>query len=228
MWKSSAFSRNRMLRAGENPMIKYPKTIYLFPMDNLIVWDADNSSPEADGAQEYVRADIHESVLKRQGNAAKMGMNAATKSAYKAEENAKRLLAKSNPAAIESERAANAQLTGEVERLQARVAEKCDAPVGWIAPDKYRAACESKMEFFKTIKELREQNEKLKARVARLELEEIGAKKAFAAVADTKSAAESRVIELEKSIGSLMTELYQSGQPGRQVEKIEGGHNDAM
>ena len=57
----------------------------------------------------------------------------------------------------------------EFERLQARVAEKCDAPVGWIAPDKYKAACESKMEFFKTIKELREQNEKFQARVVSLE-----------------------------------------------------------
>ena len=75
----------------------------------------------------------------------------------------------SNPAALESERAMNANLTGEVERLQARVAEKCDAPVGWIDPYKYKAACESKMEFFKTIKELREQNEKLQARVAELE-----------------------------------------------------------
>ena len=55
-----------------------------------------------------------------------------------------------------------------IERLQARVAEKCNAPVGWIAPDKYKAACESKMEFFKTIKELREQNEKMRARVANL------------------------------------------------------------
>ena len=55
-----------------------------------------------------------------------------------------------------------------VERLQARVAEKCDAPVGWIDPEKYKAACESKMKFFKTIKELREQNEKLQARVAEL------------------------------------------------------------
>ena len=63
-------------------------------------------------------------------------------------------------------------LEKEVERLQSRVAEKCDAPVGWIAPDKYRAACESKMKFFKTIKELREQNEKLHARVAELESDE--------------------------------------------------------
>jgi len=109
----------------------------------------------------------------------------------------------------------------ENERLQARVAEKCDAPIGWIAPDKYRAACESKMEFFKTIKELREQNEKLKARVARLELEEIGAQKAFAAVADTKSAAESRVIDLEKSIRSLMTELY--GKKRNDADQAGGG-----
>ena len=55
-----------------------------------------------------------------------------------------------------------------VERLQARVAEKCDAPVGWIGPEKYKAACESKMKFFKTIKELREQNEKLQAQVVEL------------------------------------------------------------
>ena len=63
----------------------------------------------------------------------------------------------------------NAGLIAENERLQARLAEKCDAPVGWIGPEKYKAACESKMKFFKTIKELREQNEKLQARVAELE-----------------------------------------------------------
>ena len=57
----------------------------------------------------------------------------------------------------------------EIERLQAQVAEKCDAPVGWINPDKYKAVCESKMEFFKTIKELREQNDRFQARVAMLE-----------------------------------------------------------
>ena len=104
-------------------MIAYPKIIFLFPMENQIVWDADKGSPEAEGAQEYVRADIHESALKRQGNAAKMGMDAAKKDAIWREENAKRLLAESNPAAIESERSANAELTVEVERLQERVAE---------------------------------------------------------------------------------------------------------
>ena len=62
--------------------------------------------------------------------------------------------------------------SAEVERLHARMAEKCDAPVGWIDPEKYKAACESKMKFFKTIKELREQNEKLQARVAELESDE--------------------------------------------------------
>ena len=62
--------------------------------------------------------------------------------------------------------------SAEVERLQARLAEKCDAPVGWIGAEKYKAACESKMKFFKTIKELREQNEKLQARVAELESDE--------------------------------------------------------
>ena len=38
--------------------------------------------------------------------------------------------------------------SAEVERLQSRVAEKCDAPVGWIGPDKYRTARESKNEVF--------------------------------------------------------------------------------
>ena len=59
--------------------------------------------------------------------------------------------------------------SAENECLRAQVAEKCDAPIGWIGPDKYKAACESKMEFFKTIKQLREQNEKLQARVSELE-----------------------------------------------------------
>ena len=50
--------------------------------------------------------------------------------------------------------------------------------------------------------------ELLHARIVELELEEVGAKKAFSAVSEKKSAAESRVVELEKSIVSLMTELY--------------------
>jgi len=108
-----------------------PEIIYLIPGEDIegypgMAW-CESSAPsdhcDPDEAVKYVRADIHESALKRQGNAAKMGMDAAKKDASWREENAKRLLAESNPAALESERAANADLTGEVERLQARVAE---------------------------------------------------------------------------------------------------------
>ena len=121
-----------------------PETIYLIPgeYEEGLVWcddPAPDSYSDPGEAVKYVRADIHESALKRQGSAAKMGMDAAKKDASWREENARRLLA-----------------------------EKCDAPVGWIGPDKYRTARESKMKFFKTIKELREQNEKLQARVAEL------------------------------------------------------------
>jgi len=121
-----------------------PETIYLIPgeYEEGLVWcddPAPDSYSDPDEAVKYVRADIHESALKRQGSAAKMGMDAAKKDASWREENARRLLA-----------------------------EKCDAPVGWIGPEKYKAACESKMKFFKTIKELREQNEKLQAQVVEL------------------------------------------------------------
>lgn len=47
-----------------------------------------------------------------------MGMDAANKDAIWREENAKKLLAESNPAALESELAANADLTAENELLQ--------------------------------------------------------------------------------------------------------------
>ena len=48
----------------------------------------------------------------------------------------------------------------------------------------------------------------LKARVDGLLLEEVGAKKAFGVVADSNKDLRIRVLSLEKSIGSLMTELY--------------------
>ena len=64
-----------------------------------------------------------EDTLKRQGNAAKSGMDAAKRAASQSEENAKRLLAESNPESLESERAANAELSREVEWVQARVSE---------------------------------------------------------------------------------------------------------
>ena len=47
-----------------------------------------------------------------------MGMDAAKKDACWREENAKRLLSESNPSAIESERAMNAELTEEIGLLQ--------------------------------------------------------------------------------------------------------------
>ena len=56
-----------------------PETIYLIPgeYEESLVW-CDDPSPDSysdpDEAVKYVRADIHESALKRQGNAAKMGM----------------------------------------------------------------------------------------------------------------------------------------------------------
>ena len=105
-----------------------PEIIYLIPGEydgeQGMVW-CDCAAPDQycdpDEAVKYVRADIHESALKRQGNAAKMGMDAAKKSAIWLEENAKRLLAESNPAAIESERSANAELTEEIANLEDRV-----------------------------------------------------------------------------------------------------------
>ena len=211
-----------------------PEIIYLIPGEDIegypgMAWcessaPSDHCDPEE--AVKYVRADIHESALKRQGNAAKMGMDAAKKDASWREENARRLLAESNPAALESERAMNAELTDEVERLRARVVEKCDAPVGWIAPYKYKAACESKMEFFKTIKELREQNEKLQARVAELEAEEEGAKEAFGVIVDKMKDLRSRNLQIEKTIHRQVIEisrLYRSGARPLSNEAAKAG-----
>ena len=117
-----------------------PEIIYLihgeYEGEHCRVWcddPAPSSYNDPAEAVKYVRADIHESALKRQGNAAKMGMDAAKKDAIWREENAKRLLVESNPAAIEGERAMNAELTSEVEGLQARVAEleKTEAEYWW-------------------------------------------------------------------------------------------------
>jgi hypothetical protein len=62
-----------------------PEIIYLIPGEDIegypgMVW-CDDPAPDSccdpDEAVKYVRADIHESALKRQGNAAKMGMATA-------------------------------------------------------------------------------------------------------------------------------------------------------
>ena len=59
-----------------------------------------------------------EDTLKRQGNAAKTGMDAAKRAASQSEKNAKRLQAESNPESLESERAMNEELTHEIDMLQ--------------------------------------------------------------------------------------------------------------
>ena len=103
-----------------------PDVIYLIAGEDIEGYPGmvfcDDPAPsyadDPDEAVKYVRADIHESALKRQGNAAKMGMDAANKDAIWREENAKRMLSQSNPTALESELAANADLTEEIEHLQ--------------------------------------------------------------------------------------------------------------
>ena len=103
-----------------------PDVIYLIAGEDIegypgmVLCDdpAPSYADDPDEAVKYVRADIHESALKRQGNAAKMGMDAANKDAIWREENAKRMLSQSNPTALDSERAANADLTAENELLQ--------------------------------------------------------------------------------------------------------------
>jgi len=110
-------------------MTETPETIYLIPGENLdgapdMVWCEDPAPGEgmdpAD-AVKYIRADKHQEIIDRQAKAAKMGMDAAKKSASIMERNAKKLLAESNPDALESERAANAVLTDRVEALETMV-----------------------------------------------------------------------------------------------------------
>ena len=105
-----------------------PETIYLIPGEyegeNCLVW-CDCAAPDSycdpDDAVKYLRFDVHDSIIDQQSRYAKTGMDAARKSAIWLEENAKRLLAESNPAAIESERSANAELTEEIGHLEDRV-----------------------------------------------------------------------------------------------------------
>lgn len=106
-----------------------PETIYLIPgmdIDGSLGWLwCDDPAPSYDHdpaeAVKYVRADKHQEIIDRQAKAAKMGMDAAKKSAEIMERNAKRMLAESSPEVIESERAANAILTDRVEELETMV-----------------------------------------------------------------------------------------------------------
>ena len=82
----------------------------------------DNSKVNADLIAENERLQARvselEDTLKRQGNAAKSGMDAAKRAESQSEKNAKRLLAESNPESLESELAMNEELTHEIDMLQ--------------------------------------------------------------------------------------------------------------
>ncbi|WP_027855596.1 hypothetical protein [Marinobacterium litorale] len=66
-------------------------------------------------------------ALKKQAAAAKTGMDAAKRASNLQLEEAKRLRAESSPEALESERAANDQLTAEIERLRGKLNKEIDA-----------------------------------------------------------------------------------------------------
>jgi len=110
-------------------MTDTPETIYLIPgedIDGQLGWLwCDDPAPSHDHdpaeAVKYVRADKHQEIIDRQARAAKMGMDAAKKSAAIMERNAKQMRAESSPEVIESERAANAVLTDRVEELETMV-----------------------------------------------------------------------------------------------------------
>jgi hypothetical protein len=106
-----------------------PETIYLIKGEDVdgapcMVW-CDDPAPshdhDPDEAVKYIRADKHQEIIDRQAKAAKMGMDAARKSAAIMERNAKQMRAESSPEVIESERAANAMLTDRVEELETMV-----------------------------------------------------------------------------------------------------------
>ena len=110
-------------------MTETPETIYLIPGEDIdgapcMVWCDDPAPGEGmdpTEAVKYVRADKHQEIIDRQANAAKMGMDAAKKSAQIMERNAKKIRAESSPEVVESERAANAMLTDRVEELETMV-----------------------------------------------------------------------------------------------------------
>lgn len=60
--------------------------------------------------------------IQRQAKAAKMGMDAAKKSGAAMYEHGRKMLKESNPDALESERAANAQLTDELDQSRKIIA----------------------------------------------------------------------------------------------------------
>lgn len=67
---------------------------------------------------DWVRFEDHEAIIKRQAAAATSGMDATTRISSRQLELARQARAESAPEALESERAANARLTQEVEDLR--------------------------------------------------------------------------------------------------------------
>lgn len=74
--------------------------------------------PPMENHRDLYLADEVDAVLKRQASAALSGMNAAKAISYHDLQQAHRLRAESSPEALESERAMNATLTEENERLR--------------------------------------------------------------------------------------------------------------
>lgn len=101
------------------------ETIYLVPDSSegqrCYLW-CDDPAPGLDmdpsDSVEYLRKDVHDAIIAKQASAAKQGMDAAKKVAGSNLEQAKRLHAESSPAALESEREANARLTELVAKLE--------------------------------------------------------------------------------------------------------------
>lgn len=101
------------------------ETIYLVPDSSegqrCYLW-CDDPAPGLDmdpsESVEYLRKDVHDAIIAKQAKAAKQGMDAAKKVAGSELEQAKRLNAESSPAALESEREANARLTELVAKLE--------------------------------------------------------------------------------------------------------------
>ena len=111
-------------------MTQPPEIIYLIPGEDefgpTMVWCEDPAPDEycdPTEAVKYIRADKHQEIIDRQANAAKMGMDAAKKSAQVMERNAKKMRAESSPEVVESEREANAMLTDRVEKLTGLLSE---------------------------------------------------------------------------------------------------------
>ena len=116
-------------------MTETPETIYLIPGET---WDSpeglcwcDDPAPgegmDPAEAVKYVRADKHREIIDRQAKAAFKALDNAKQAARLMQVRAERVLAEHSPEALESERAANAALTDQVEELEtmARVFRDC-------------------------------------------------------------------------------------------------------